>query len=40
LDKHSPFGYFPASAMVSGVAYDRIKDNEGRIFGVLVTKTW
>jgi hypothetical protein len=40
LDKHPAFGYFIPSAQVTGVAYDRIKDNEGRIISVLLTKTW
>jgi iron complex outermembrane receptor protein len=40
LDKHAAFGYFPFSAQVVGTAYDRIKDNEGRIISLLLTKTW
>ena len=40
LDKHPAFGYFIPSSNVVGVAYDRIKDNEGRIISVLLTKTW
>jgi hypothetical protein len=40
LDRHAPFRYFTPSAMVGGVAYDRIKDNEGRIISVRLTKTW
>ena len=40
LDKHPAFGYFIPSSQVTGGAYDRIKDNEGRIISLLLTKTW
>src|SRR5262249_16264815 len=39
-DNHPAFQYVQPNPKRTGVAYELIKDNEGRIFSVVLTKTW
>ncbi len=40
FDKHPEFQYVQPNAMRTGIAYDLLRDNEGRIVSLLLTKTW